>query len=206
MAWLCMFPRNSVNTLVTRAAWPEGGDMDRNAGERRYPLSRTEVWFKHKHKDEADSPTDSMRAVIRSGIWEPSTNRYWSHNRCWENKKCFNILMCEDFSVLLECLCVCLCACWEVGNRVGGGGSLTTDFYCCCLICQTLLALWVFNLLIRPQDPCLFPKTTALMLICCTRLLQIPVQASAGRVSTTGLWTTGQCLNFISFCFYLTPL
>ncbi len=64
---------------------------------------------------------------------------------------------------------VCLCVFVRVLRAENRVGALTTDIYSYCLICQTPLALWVFNLLIRPQDPALFQKTTAEILISFTR-------------------------------------
>lgn len=49
-----MFPRHSVNTLVTWAVQPEGRAGDGSTG-------RTEVWFTQKHAE--------MRPAVQQTLW-----------------------------------------------------------------------------------------------------------------------------------------
>lgn len=81
------------------------------------------------------------------------------HPRVWESfYLCtrWNASMWLSVFVLVSA-CVSVCLCSELGDRAA---ALTSDTYSYCLICQTLLALWLFNVLIRLQDLCLFQKIT----------------------------------------------
>lgn len=85
------------------------------------------------------------------------------HSCVWES--CLCICVQTGMPPVMSCVFVCLPVCrvalvsvFMCTLRAGeeGGGALTSDIYC--LICQTLLALWVSNLLIKSQDSCLFQR------------------------------------------------